>query len=371
MARSQIKTIAIDISPIQYEGTGVGRYTRELTLHMLKCDSRNKYILFYNSFGNPFSSLRDASRFSGFTNVVIKEFRIPEKVLHFIWNTLHIMPIEYLIGKHDVFFYSDWFTPPSGAHKVTTIHDMIYKKYPETVDPYIRSTQAARIRFFEKNEASIFVNSETTKADIVKNSNISSSRIHVLHFGVTVEKQSDEKIANTKRTYNLSQPYILTVGKQEPRKNIPRLIEAFEKLDRPDLDLVIIGPSGWGKQLTTKNNVRFIGFVDDSQLCALYQGALFFVSPSLYEGFIFPLLEAMALGCPTCAGQGSAFSELADGATYFFDQLSVDSIHAALFKLANDSSLREKLIKKGAYRAAEFYWDKTAHEALTVIDTLI
>lgn len=119
-----------------------------------------------------------------------------------------------------------------------------------------------------------------------------------------------------------------------------------------------MGPEGWDKKLKTSKNVRFLGYVSDEQLRALYSSCLFFVYPSVWEGFGYPVLEAMSLGAPVVTSNTSSLKEIGDNAALLFDPAKVNEIKIALRKLATDDELRKDLSHKGEQRAKEFTWKK-------------
>ncbi len=352
--------IAFDISPLQYSGTGVARYTRELILNLLRLDQSNSYTLVFNSFGNKIDSdfLLTIKQFS---NLTIKQFSFPEKLLHFLWNNLHIFPLEWFIGRHDVFYYSDWYTPPFSGKKITTVHDLVFKKYPETVDPYILKTQEERFNFLEKNNVTIIADSNSTKKDIIEHYPNLSEEITVVYPGVMTARQTEEFCKQVLQKFNIAKPYVLSVGKNEPRKNMQNLVKAFASLNSTTHELVIVGPQGWGNQVTS------IGRVSDPELFALYQKAKAFVMPSLYEGFGFPLLEAMSLGCLTACSNSSSLLEIAGGASLLFDPLDENDITKTLDKIIFHKEDYTGLIQKGIERAKEFQWNKTASKIISVV----
>lgn len=360
--------IAVDISPIQYVYTGVARYTENLFLHLLEIDKNNKYTFFYNSYGNRIKNLPVYEVLKNFSNLEIKEFRFPEIVLHKLWNDWEVLPIELLIGKQDLFYYSDWFCPPFKSRKITTVHDLVFRKYPETVDPYILKTQEQRFRFIKKHGVEIVTDSDASKNDLVELENIKEKNISVVYPGILTKEQSADFRYTTLKKYKLAKPFILTVGKVEPRKNYLRLTNAFSKLNT-NIELVIVGQKGWDR-IGTKDKVHLLEKVSDSELFALYQEALFFIYPSLYEGFGFPLLEAMSLSCPTaCSGSGS-LKELGENASLLFNSQSEDDMILAMKKMINDESLRKDLIKRGTQKTRQFSWKKTATLVLKIINNV-
>jgi glycosyltransferase involved in cell wall biosynthesis len=359
--------IGIDISPIQYAGTGVARYTEALIEHLLLQKGIHEYTLFYSSFGNVSAMERFTQHTGVQSHVQLKSFPIPEFMLHFLWNDHHMFPIELLIGKQDVFFYSDWLMPPFSRKKVTTVHDLAFMKYPETVHPYILKTQQKRFERLIKEDFAIICDSYATQKDLLDLYPIYKDKTTVIYPGVSTIPQTAKIRSGVLKELGLGKSFILTVGKKEPRKNMSRLVDAFKKLKTKDIELVIVGPAGW-EAVTVSDGVRVIPFIADKYLFALYQEALFFVMPSLYEGFGFPLVEAMSLGCPTACSETSSLAEIGAGASYFFDPQKTDSIYHALQTMSTDTKLRETLAMQGKKKAMGFSWEKTARATISFIE---
>lgn len=175
--------IGIDISQLAYEKTGVANYLENLVDRLLTIDQENEYVLF-------FSSLRKNFQFSIFNfqsnpNISIKQFRFPPIVLDLLWNKLHIIPIESLIGDVDVFISSDWTEPPTKkAKKATILYDLIVYKYPEETHQKIIATQKRKLEWVKKECDMIFCISESTKKDAMEILRIDADRLKVLYPGL-------------------------------------------------------------------------------------------------------------------------------------------------------------------------------------------
>jgi hypothetical protein len=173
--------IGIDISQLAYERTGVATYVRELVSSLVRLDTQNEYVLF-------FSSLRGKSPSFGFTqdkNVTLKQFKFPPSLLDFLWNKLHIMPIESLIGDVDVFITSDWTEPPvRTAKKMTILYDLVVYKFPEETDSKIIATQKRKLAWVKKESDRILCISQATKKDAMEILGIEESRLSVVYPGV-------------------------------------------------------------------------------------------------------------------------------------------------------------------------------------------
>ena len=170
--------IGIDISQIVYEKTGVSDYLKSLVEELLRIDKKNDYILFY-------SSLRRSLPKFNLQNprAKIKKFRFPPTVLDFIWNRLHILPIERLIGKVDLFITSDWTEPPSSSKKATIIYDLIIYKNPEETAKKIIAVQKRKLNWVKKESDIVFCISEATKEDAVSILGIEEKKLKVIYPG--------------------------------------------------------------------------------------------------------------------------------------------------------------------------------------------
>jgi glycosyltransferase involved in cell wall biosynthesis len=171
-------------------------------------------------------------------------------------------------------------------------------------------------------------------------------------------------VEETRRRFALPERWVVCVGTQEPRKNLAGLLDAWRRLDRSDVSLVVVGPGGWGdvpERSTWGPNVTMTGFVDAATRDALYQGAVASCYPSLLEGFGLPVLESMALGCPVVTSIGTATEELvAGGAGVAVDPRDPDAIAAALARLLDDEAHRREVSTAGLARAGGYTWDRAA-----------
>ncbi len=340
--------IGLDISQIVYKGTGVSRFTEGLVKAICEYDKENEWIFFFSSFRQSLdSSLEKLINFRGWKIIKLK---LPSTGLSIIWNDLHVLKIETITGKLDWFISSDWTEPPATCKKATIVHDLVYLRYPETVNRLILRTQTKRLNWVGRESALILADSQSTKDDLIKLLNLNSKKVVVNYPGIEIKKPG-KKIA-------VKKPFILTVGKIEPRKNINKLIDAFAEAKLKNVELLIVGPMGWNQNIKVRENIRFLGYVSESELYALYSSCLFFVYPSLWEGFGYPVLEAMSFGVPVATSNTSSLKEIGENAALFFDPTNVNEIKSALIKLAEDKKLRVELSRKGSQRAKEFTWKK-------------
>lgn len=343
--------IALDISQIIY-GTGVSRYTQNLVSSLLAIDKDNDYIL----FGGSLRRLSELRKYS------TKIFPIPPKLADIIWNKLHIIPIEYLVGKIDVFHSSDWSQPPASAFKVTTVHDLAPIKFPKETPKDVVSAHTARLDWVKKEVDRIIVPSDSTKEDLIS-LDFKAEKIRVIPEAPSVnfKKQAEGKIAELKKKLNIYGKYLLAVGASE-RKNTKKVISAFERV-RPGEDLILVLAGRSQDRVEGARGVRVLGHIDEETLITLYSGAEVLVYASLYEGFGLPILEAFASACPVVTSNVSSMPEVAGDAAVLVDPEDVDSIVDGIKEALKR---KKELIKKGLARVKEFSWEKTARGTLGV-----
>ncbi len=172
--------IGIDISQLVYEQTGVANYLKNLVQHLV-LDKENEYVLFFSSLRKNIS----LSDFQSLSNVSVKQFKFPPTVLNLLWNTLHILPIESLIGEVDVFITSDWTEPPTKkAKKLTILYDLIVYKYPNETARKIIETQKRKLAWVKKESDMILCISEATRQDAIEILGIEKNRLHVIYPGI-------------------------------------------------------------------------------------------------------------------------------------------------------------------------------------------
>lgn len=358
--------IAIDITASIYEGTGVATYYNNLIPAMLERNTKHRFILFGYSLRR-----RKELKFA------TKTFPFPPRLMELIWNKYHIWSVESLIGDCDVYHSWDYIQPPTKKAKiVTTIHDLTPLKFPEYQHPRTIAAYKQGLKWVKKEASAVITDSLSTKKDIIEMLKIPEDKIYVIYLAVPDEfhqfrERFDElgktSIARIKQAYGIEGDYLLYVGTQEPRKNLERVIKAFE-LIKSDTTLVIAGNFGWGKKMQSTKGVKAIGYVDKQDLPALYAGASCFIYPSLYEGFGLPVLEAMAVGCPVVTSYKGSLAEIADDAAVLVNPEKVDAIAFGIEAALNN---RKTLIINGLDRVKKFSWDKSARETMEVYERVV
>lgn len=359
--------IAIDISQAIY-GTGVSVYTKNLVASLIKYFPNDEYILFGGSLRRKSELFTLAKKLKG----VPKIFPFPPTLMDFLWNSLHLIPIEKFTGTVDIVHTSDWTEPPSSLPKITTVHDLIPFKYPQTTTDSIRNAHKKKLAWVMRESKKIISVSESTKKDLISILRIPEDKIVVIPEGVEERyvPQPLEIVEMAKRHYKTGDEYIFTLSTIEPRKNQQALIEAYKivKKDFPNLKLLIGGRVREDGELNSAEGVITPGFIPIADLPSLYTGCLAFVFPSLYEGFGLPPLEAMACGAAVAVSNIGVLTEVVDEAGVLFDPENIESIAAGIIEAINN---RSKLRRLSLDQASKFTWKKTAERTHKVYEEVL
>lgn len=272
---------------------------------------------------------------------------------------------------------------PRGVLVTATIHDLAFRRFPQTFP----KTHLRKLNFMldtvVRQADRLIAVSESTKRDLLEFfPELDETKVSVIHHGFDAEffgqQLSAETLSAILTTYNL-QPtsYALYVGALQPRKNLARLIRAFEQAKKtcPEMRLVLCGEPAWlsdgilaaREQSVYREDIVPTGRVSFEDLRALYQGARVFAFPSLYEGFGLPLLEAFASGVPVLTADNSSLREVAGDGALYVDAENTSDIAAKLTLLWNDRLLQDSLREKANRELGRFSWDQTARETLDTI----
>jgi glycosyltransferase involved in cell wall biosynthesis len=364
--------IGIDISQIVYQ-TGVSRYTTELVKHILELDQVNDYFLYAGSLRMR-SLIKTYLKSLNSKKLTSQITYLSPKFLNLTWNYLNLFPPDRRQAL-DLFHASNWALPKTRAKLVTTIHDLTFLKYPKTHTQYSVRVHTRHLNRAKKYADHIITDSESTKKDLIEYG-FKDSKVSVIYPApakIFTKASNPKLITKTLAKYSLKEPFILSVGTQEPRKNIKRLIKAFKHLNSkyPKLSLAIAGKFGWGDTTQPIDSVSLLGFVPDEDLKILYQAAKVFVYPSLYEGFGFPILEAFKSGCPVITSNRSSLPELGGDAAFYLDPTSRSMIANTIDQVLSLSSIqRSQVIEKGLKQANKFNYQTTAQQTLNVYKNL-
>ena len=272
-----------------------------------------------------------------------------------------------------------WPTPRRSYKRVVTIHDAISLVTPEVQPLATRLIFNTLIPATRRTADAIITVSQAAADDLVQYANLPASKITVTPNGVDPAMPlGDEAIRTALAGLDIDGAYILYVGNLAPRKNLSRVIDAFDKVRNQgqDVKLVIVGAKNWrANDIIAKakhlDSVIFTGYVDEPTLHALYYGATLLAFPSLYEGFGLPALEAMVHGTPVLASTASSLPEIVGEAGVLVDPESTDAITSGMMQLLTDEGERQRLVALGFERAKQFTWQDTAKRTLELYESLL
>lgn len=389
--------IGIDITPLSVGKGGVPRYTQALVERLLEIDAENEYTLFH---AGPARSLdlTDASprprvkvlcwqgRVASLA-LMARKLPRPFRSAWMITETALLRPQRKAqLAGLDVFHSSDvflWDNRP--AKNIVTMFDITTVLFPEFHTKANIRLHDRKIAFAKEAVHKIVAISECTKDDLVKHCGISPDRIKVIYPGCDhrlFRVLAEDDVPAVLRTYGLTKGYILFVSTIEPRKNVERLVEAFEmlaRLGRPSEQLVLIGAKGWLsakiyrriENSPLRDQITWLGQMPEGDLPYLYNGAGLLAYPSIYEGFGLPVVEAMACGVPVVATNTSSVPEIVGDTGLLVSPYDVEGLAEAMRRLLVDHDLRHEMTEQAIARAQFFSWEKTAREMLETYQQVI
>ncbi|HEU5152025.1 MAG TPA: glycosyltransferase family 1 protein [Iamia sp.] len=308
--------------------------------------------------------------------VPVRHLPLPRPLLYETWHAVRRPRVERATGPVDLVHATAVAVPGTRAPLVVTVHDLAFLVAPEQATKhglrfFRRGTELAR-----RHARLVLVPSEATAAEC-RAAGFDPGRIRVVPWGVDAALAGAADVERARAAHRLDRPYVLFVGTVEPRKNLPRLVRALARLDRDDVELVLVGAEGWNEDLgallaALPGRARSLGFVDPADLGPLYAGAAVVAYPSLREGFGLPPLEAMAQGATVVTSRGTATEEVVGDAAVLVDPTSVEDIAAGLDRALSDPAGAADRGARARARAALYTWDRTAdltlsayHEALS------
>jgi len=291
-----------------------------------------------------------------FRELVWAPFAAPGRIHHSAANLFHSP--------------SNWFiNPPAGLPHVITLLDLALIRYPERYRPWLRHMGRRRLRNLSKADRIITI-SEFTANEAMELLDLPAEKITPIHLGNDFAHVS---VADDKRPDELPEkPFFLFVGSLEPGKNLQLIREAYECSNHEIPSLAIAGArwAGVANEGRPPDNWHYLGHVSDAELAWLYRNAIALVFPSKYEGFGFPLLEAMGLGCPTVASKVASLPEIGGDATMWTDA-TPEAYSDALKELSSSPKLRKQMAETGLKQANQFSWHRCAQETLEVYRSVL
>ena len=361
--------IGIDASrALRARRTGTERYSLEIIRHLLALPEAapHRFWLYvpeappvtreYCFWGDPKAEVRILPGRRLWTHTALA------------WEVARQRPDVLFVPSHVVPFLPPALLPPA----VVTLHDVGYRRFPETHTRAQRLYLELSTRWSSFSATKIIAPSRATAEDLGHFYGTREAKLRVIYEAAGAFPQTEflQEIQFVK--------YALYVGTIQPRKNLARLIDAYALLverEKIDWGLVIAGGVGWlgepfqqqARLLGLGERIHFPGYVDDANLSGLFQKALFFAFPSLYEGFGLPVLEAQQMGVAVMTSNNSSLPEVAGDAALLVDPNDTEAIADAMLRLSRDESLRQELIAKGYANVKRFSWEKAARETLAVL----
>lgn len=366
--------IGYDIRPFLKNETGVGVYFRNLLWSLSRLDRDNSYFLFSSSLKDRFPK----DKIPAFCPLNFRDLRIPVKVMNWMWQRMDWPPLDLFFRTRLDLTHSATPLPlPSKGRKIVTVYDLFFVESPEKADREAGRVFNRKIHRALQEADGIIAISRFTRDRILDIFPVDPKKIRVIPLGLHKKFWAGESFKDQEETnlrLGLPASFLLFVGALEKRKNLVRLIDAFDIVHkkRPDLSLVIAGRDGEDapsvrrriEELHLESCVRLLGYCGETDLRSLYGMAEAFVFPSLYEGFGLPLLEAMASELPIAASGTSALTEVGGEAALYFDPEDSAEMAGVIERILEDSTLRIRLQAEGKKRVENFNWERTAEETL-------
>ena len=365
--------IGIDLRLPTYQMGGISQYVLHLIPALAAIDKSHEFVLFH--------SRKEERSFlpSGDSRFARKN----------LWTPCHHRFERWTLGGEivpyqiDVLHSPDFIPPSWGAkRKIITIHDLNFIYYPQFLTAESRRYYLDQIHWAADTADHISVDSHATRIDVMKLLGVPEHKVTTVHLAANAiysESFKEEDISQTMGKYDLQPGFILFVGTLEPRKNLPMLIRAYHRLKtekKLDLPLILVGAVGWEaedifvtiSELNLESDVRHLSGIYDRELAHLYHGAGVLVTPSHYEGFGLPALEAQHCGCPVIVSNRGSLPEIVGDLGMMLDPDDIDSWVEGIDRVLSDDELRERMIRNGRLQASSFSWEKTAQQTMAIYE---
>lgn len=365
--------ILIDVSRAVIENAGIARFTQKISESVVEKDQANSYTFMATFWKNDRAKIAKIKGLEKYCRMLIKH--IPGAVKEYLWRTGGGFFLNWWYSSYDIFFAPSFMELPKFIRipSIVVIYDLSTARFPTQRGEAVSRRLTAQMKIACEKADKIIAISAQTKNDLLNFFKTDPSKIEVIYPGFDTKfRDLSQKREN----------YILAVGTLEPRKNLPNLIRAYCQLPTDiatKYRLKIVGGVGWNDKeiysaLTNakyKNNIELLGFVPDDELVKLYNRTSLFVYPSLFEGFGFPVVEAMACGAPVITTNISSLPEAGgNAAVYIEDPHNVKELSEAMVTTLRSTSYREDLSKKSLANAKRFSWAKAAEQTIQVVEQL-
>jgi len=370
--------IGVNAQIVSPANAGVAVYARNIVERLAQLESGHEFYVFGN---REFLPALDSPR----ARLVPTSAMVKGNWRRILWEQ-GALPLKSRCHRLEAMYYPDHTSAlfRKTCPVIITIHDLAFFAHPETFARKTRLYKSLAVKRSAHLADRIIVVSQATRQECLRWLEVPEAKLRVVHNGIAeCFKRIDDKnrLEETRKKLDLPGQFILFVGTLEPRKNLVKLIAAYADLRRQKKiapGLVVVGAKGWLysdifatiDKLSLKNEIKFLGYVAADDLVALYNLADVLVYPSLYEGFGFPPLEAMACGCPVVTSNQSSLPEIAGEAARLVDSTDIGAIADGIFHVLSDANLRQRLIERGLERVKLFTWTRAAQQILQVMDEL-
>jgi len=299
---------------------------------------------------------------------------MPARPLHRLWRRSDFPPVEWFVGDVDVVHGTNYVVPPARrAARVVTVHDLTVWRYPHLANSTTLEFPAFVRRALDAG-AWVHTHTRFVADEVVSELGADPGRVRVVAPGIPAPADAGEDVAGRVDARDLlplpagTRRYVLAVGTIEPRKDYPGLVRAFDRIagDRRDLALVVVGASGWGASefdaavdaMRWRDRVVRPGFLSDERLATVLRHASVLAYPSVYEGFGFPPVEAMAAGVPVVATAAGSVPEVVGEGAVLVAPGEPDALAGALASVLDNADERRALVARGQARAAHYSWER-------------
>lgn len=365
------------LKQVEEEESERAKYRGEDKIKAKKSRDKDSFTLFYNSYTDTSERIGNFD----YQNLELKKTNYPNRLFNYFFQLVFSWPkIDRLIGGAEVFWSPHVnFTRLSKSTKhVLTIHDLSFIRYPEFFNRRKNIWhKALRVKKLANEATAIITVSENTRKDVIELLRVDPEKVLTIYSGVNpavpLPGPAEEK--NFFKQHDLGSRFILYLGTIEPRKNLAGLIYAYNRFRNDniklvDVQLVLAGAKGWRhrdiyrawEESPYRQDIKFLGYVSNSEKELLYKRAELFIYPSYYEGFGLPVLEAMDRGLAVITSNVSSVPEVAGDAAIILNPYDISEIAKALELVINNPSLKSSLVEAGLEQAKKFSWENTAQK---------
>lgn len=366
-----MKSLAIDLSSLDDNFSGLERFALEISKNIIAQNSKYKiYLIFKNKVHKDFLNI-DKSKFESIvynskSRLVFVEFIIPKIIRKYKFDYIYFpaFPPSILLRKK------------AKTKIITMIHDLVAWDVPETMTLHSKIFFKISIKRALKTSCHITTNSIFTMNRIIDKFKIDKNKVTIVSMGARSLKESSINLDDVLKKYNIKGDYYITVGTLEPRKNFIGLIGYFNKLEENDCELVVVGRLGWKNdelkaRLTKNDKIKYLGFVSNDDLAALYKNAKSFLFFSKYEGFGIPIIESISNGVlPIASNIPTNYEILGENYPFIFDVNSFESFSEKMKVFVNFSEKDKNMILTNLNQKIEkiYTWEHNAKKFLSILD---